>query len=290
MGVLSVHASQWAESEGSVTAREGQPSESDQSHNGRKKNADNSQGKEQIPVDKMTVLPRILQGKPIRVAIYPPSPKDTEKYQQAQEKVRQAYNAWFQNAVNIIESPSQHREQEFADVLPTLKQGVTIEFVDFLSGTQDVWVALDDTVERTQQSCKCSQCLGCESPGEGGKSIRITVPNGYDNVLLHEIGHTLGLADAYKNGYKKNASKTHRSKKRTEDTTMSAGGLRDLRADDADGLINIIDSWNIHDSKKLSDRVTKGWDSLDRNEKTGSSVDRYIMGTSETIYLKNNKK
>lgn len=291
--VLSVQAEPWAELEESVAAREGRILQRRSVNNdGDAEEAvtPSKQAKEPNKPGKVTILPLILQGKPVKISIYPPSSLDTEPYQAAKEVVLEAYNDWFKNAVNVIKS--EHREREFADVLPILKRGVKIMFVDFAdSKNEDVWIDFEPTLEKLQKSCQCSSCLGCESSGRNDFSISVTVSaDGDYSTLVHELGHTLGFADAYEAGYQKNASKTHRSEQLISFSVMSTEN-NELTPDDADGLINMIDSRTIYAKKKqypkdwkkhLSPRILKGWNSLLRYA-SGSSVDHYRMGTSAKV-------
>jgi len=59
-------------------------------------------------------------------------------------------------------------------------------------------------------------------------------------VLVHELGHFYGLGDQYREGVE-NASLTHSTSDRIDgtDSIMSSG--YDLRCDDVDGFINLID-------------------------------------------------
>ena len=112
------------------------------------------------------------------------------------------------------------------------------------------------------------------------------------DALAHEIGHTLGLADEGAKGkYGEGASTTHRSAKGAGFSIMDS--IHGLTDDDADGLINMIDSWRIFDAqkkhpkdwqKRISARVLNGWDSL--LQVNGKHFDRYKMGTSETLLSK----
>ena len=291
----------WAELEEAVAAREGRPMQQGLINNGGSTHdASDSSEKANKPNQpgKVTVLPAIIAGRPLTVSIYPPSSfSDEERYEIAEKLVQVAYNDWFSNAVDWIEY--EHREKEFADVLPLLRQGVKIEFVDFLDAKDnDIWISFDDTLERMREACQCDSCLGCEASGAEGFSMVVHLfAGGAYSTVVHELGHTLGLADAYEGGYEQNASKTHRSEQRIFVSVMDAGD-NELSGDDADGLINMIDSWKIYAMKKqhpidwqkyISPRILKGWDSLLRY-KNGTSLDRYRMGTSEKVLQQTQQK
>ena len=285
MSTLSVHASPWAEMYQSVSSREDPE----------------RKGYSRYKPEQVSVMPRILKGEPVRVNIELPKNFTAADCEAAKQQVSNAYNSWFKNANDTINA--QHREQEFQDVQPTLQKGVKVQADCIASGSanatttpSDLTVSFGNSTEEIKKECKTEDAYGCQIFGEDGKSMKLIMPakdsdlndSQKNHVLLHEIGHALGMADAYEQGYRENASGRHRSKWRTPDSIMR--GLSDdkteppaLTADDADGLINIIDSWNIHDKKELSERVTKGWAGLDRFNGSGSSKDRYRMGTSEKV-------
>lgn len=278
-GALGAWAAPWAETRGSEFAR--QFPQEVTAHNLQRKN--------------FTLLPQILAGEPVRVRIQVPGATQEDDYKQAQQDIQYAYNDWFANAASWIRE--QKRTQEFADVLPLLKQPVRLEFVS--SDTRvpegiapvDVELLLFDTVGEVRVACACTQCNGCRCPGQGDEATRI-ITQRYDyQGLLHEVGHTLGLADAYPEGYDRNASPNYRSQERRDLSVMGIE-LTLLTEDDADGLINLVDAWTVSQAQQtypqdwrahLSERVLNGWDSfvLDVNQ---IPQDRYQLGTSQTVW------
>ena len=127
--VVAEAKSPWAELTESVDVREGRVPQSQVHHSAEQERAE--QLHEQIPSNmpmKVSVLPRVLAGKPIRVSVYPPSAvDDKERHDIAEKLVRLAYMDWFANAVEYIEY--EKRQEEFKDVLPILKKQVPIERV-----------------------------------------------------------------------------------------------------------------------------------------------------------------
>ena len=238
--------------------------------------------------EKVNLLPLILKGQTLKISVYPPDDVEEEKLWAAQKKVRRAYNDWFANAAEIIKR--QNRTAEFEDILPTLEWGIPIQFVAFASdeGPEDLWVNMERTLEDVSEICKC-RCTGCQLLGGKGVPMQITVvERGTYSTLLHEIGHTLGLADAYDEAYEKFASDVYGSKKRIAQTVMDKKEDTLLSEDDADGLINMMDAWNIYFLRKkypqdwcryVPERVRNGWDSLTRFS-NDEPADRYAMGTS----------
>ena len=297
LSVLSVHAMDpWAEEKQSVEQRE-----------------DESSWFPLVRDGEASILPKILRGEPLKVYIeFSSWPMGERGCATATQMVQDAYNAWFQNAANLIKA--QHREKEFQDVLsmPMFQKGVSIEFNCVPTGTKarlgDVTVFLTKSLKEVkEQRIKDGgkgDALGYQQDGFFGKGKKVVAPavahqelnqEQVERVLIHELGHTLGIADAYDRGYKKFASNTHRSQHREYRTIMYSGVYYGLQPDDADGLINIIDSWKIHYAKQkygsdwkkhVSARVIKGWDGLDRWQR-GTSKDRYREGTSTTVQAQN---
>lgn len=287
LGTVAVEAADpWAERAVVVAARENQ-TRSDQT---AKK------------PEEVTVLPRILEGQPVRVNIEGTWVMSAQTCDKLKDRVRVSYNSWFQNASNLIRA--QRREQEFGDVLPTLRRGVPLDLHCGQAGSSntpaDVTVHYKPTVEEVRKVCG-ENAVGCQAMGGKGEPMRIVVPlvgskevpiEMVDRALVHELGHTLGMADTYPGAYQKDASAKYRSKQQTSRTVMS--GTVGLSPDDADGLINMIDAWNIHRMKQeyrlnwekhASPRVLKGWGGLNRDARTGSSMERFRRGTSEKIWL-----
>ena len=291
-GTLGVRAVPWAEMENSVAVREERRPEARTTMHREEQKADaiRRENREKFRIahpEKVTILPLILSGQRIKVSVYPPSSTEEEKHSAAEELVRKAYNAWFQNAVEKIQEAD--RSKEFADILPILSRGVPIQFVDFVDNQEDVWVAIEDTLEKVEKACG-EDSVGCEAPGTEESSISVTVfEYGRYSDLLHELGHTLGLDEAYVSK-KEFMSHTNRSDKLINDTVMNTHDTP-LTADDADGLINIIDAWRIKKTqtqypadwcKHIPSRVKNGWDSLHK-EKNSRSVQRYAMGNSASL-------
>jgi len=242
----------------------------------------------------VTLLPRILEGKPIRIALVIFFQQDNELSEQEfqawyeqlerslQSAVTNAYKKWFLMGTFIIEH-EQNRQEEFADVLPILKKGVTVEFVEIGPDIPKDVVIFFQPEEKLRESCG-EDAKGCmRSIAQKYMVIMTPLPNKM-NVLMHEIGHTLGLADTY---MKKNASETYRSRQHDDYALMNGDDY--LSEDDIDGLINGIDAWTIHTMKKkypndwqshVAPRVLYGWDSLARDD-DDIPVGCYRLGTFE---------
>lgn len=246
---------------------------------------------DETPVDSanITLLPLIVEGQPVRVRLEPDREPTPEVLGFLQQVITQGYSAWFTQTAQAITQRS--RREEFKDVLPILERGVTLRFVQDSSVREDVRFVWKDDMESLQRVCGCKdhKCLGCMySATEDTPMQVVLVDGGTYATLLHEIGHTLGLDDSYVDEKTFQAHK-YRSLELVDYTVMDDDDYP-LSTDDADGLINVIDLYRLHQvqrkypsawCKHLSARVREGWDSL--FEVKEKSLDRYRMGTSEKI-------
>ena len=269
-----------------------------------------------------SLIPKILRGQTLLVHVYVSTdklPLDKNRALAVQKLVHFAYNEWFKNALDVIKE--QNREAEFKDILPILQRGISTRVVvegklkkeladDVLAaaagsaerlfaGAEDVAIVMGVDYEVVSKYCNGSACEDHYMDGTAAVVLNDwntcpyyhgegwTEENYTETTFEHEFGHTLGIADAYPEGYENNASETNRSKERTDDSMMNHQDF--FEDDDADGIINVIDSWNnylLRDQYKndwcnhVPTRVKKGWNSLHRNKQSGASVDRYMMGTS----------
>ena len=161
-----------------------------------------------------------------------------------------AYNEWFFNAARHIRN--NRREEEFADLLPILDEGVQLVIYDGLENEQDIQFHFVP-VQSMWQSCG-PHAAGCYLPATAINPPRIFLPN--DDKLLkrrthgkatqqrltwHEIGHSLGLADQYIVARSANSDSHYHSAEGRESIMESADELKQLTCDDADAIINLID-------------------------------------------------
>lgn len=294
-GVLALQAAApdpWAEDDMSVAAREGRRpmARAELKQKETREEAIKRKARDEFRVahpEKVTLIPMILRGEIVKIGVYPPSLADADKYRWATDLVYHAYRDWFKNAVDTI--TKSNRRKEFADVLPILKKGVSMQFVDFVGKQYDVWVSLEEDLKIIEKECG-EGSVACEFPGTEEIPISVEVyEKGNYSDLLHEIGHTLGLGEAY-DPEEEFMLHTHRSKQQITETVMHVHDTP-LTADDADGLINIIDSWRIKQMQQrypsnwcqyVPARVKNGWDSLHKGQ-DGQSTDRFAMGTSESL-------
>ena len=239
-----------------------------------------------VNLSDVTLLPLIVEGKPIRVRLQLDNEPTPQATQYLQEWVTRAYNEWFLRTAQAI--TQRGRREEFKDVLPILERGVTLQFVQDPGVREDLRLTWKDDLELLKQVCDCD-CLGCMYGATPEEPMEVIVADGGNfSTLLHEIGHTLGMDEAYKDKQTFQAH-SHRSLELVDYSVMDDDD-QPISMDDADGLINLIDFYQLQRIKRtypsawckhLSSRVREGWDSLFVvGEKP---LDRYRMGTSEKI-------
>ncbi|MBO7238495.1 MAG: hypothetical protein J6U96_04345 [Elusimicrobiaceae bacterium] len=227
---------------------------------------------EKNPSDIGYGLPKILAEQPILYVIDENTAKKPEskagdvtaKIQHnitARATVAEAFSSWFDNAVQHIKQA--HREAEFADVMPLLQQGITLKEIKSVDQADVVFHFT--TESEVKEHCGFDS-IGCHS----GKDIFIPFieysqlyaeyGDNIQQVLTHEVGHFLGLADQY--FHANNASVVHSTSDRigSRKSVMASSGLG---CDDVDGLINIIDWTRARQMNgHYSARAQKGWKSF----------------------------
>ena len=229
------------------------------------------------------LLHKIVANKPIRYAI---SEEDMERRpdiqkadwtskveRQAQERqaVIRAFNSWFKYTKQEIVKAN--RQTEFADILPILNRPVKLEEVSD-QARADIIIRFSST-EFIRSECS-EEADGCANRT---KRVIFTPYLEYDKelgdssyyffILVHEIGHFIGLGDQYAGP--DNVSPIHSTSHRVdaeyvepEESLSVMGNKTELGCDDADGTIYALD-YLLNYSKKPSEysaRVRKGWASL----------------------------
>ena len=186
------------------------------------------------------LLRKILNGETISVGLKRDDYTD-KHYEKLSSMITEAYNNWFLNALRRIEK---NRGEEFADVLPILRQGIDIQVSEQGNDINIEFMSLRDI----QWTCGPS-AMGCYVTEE--YPPRIYLPKninlikvlslGKENkkrITTHEIGHSLGFSDQYFQARSVNSDEMYSS---VEERNSVMRHALSLTCDDADGMINLID-------------------------------------------------
>lgn len=225
----------------------------------------------QAPTGRRYLLNSILAGKPLYVWVdlgY----LSEEKRPEYEKLIAAEYARWFAYPAQLIRKAG--REEEFADVLPVLDRGIDVQFVQEESKADIGFYIF--SAKRVGEICR-EPAIGCYIKRDN-EMPRIFVPSNQfipqtlsfgkrsaRYIALHEIGHSLGLSDQYKQSRNKNTHMIY-STQETPKSVMNRN-VR-LTCDDADGMINLIDI-----SRGSSRGGEFGWRSL-----CAKSDDYYIQG------------
>lgn len=167
--------------------------------------------------------------------------KDEKNRKKAEDLLVRAYNEWFAKPAEIIHKAG--RAEEFADVLPVLARGINVTFNQ--KATPDLTVYI---VPFSQIISVCGGGSGaCYDPEE--KELWLPKDNFFLYALsagrfstkvtgLHEIGHSLGLADQYQQARSDDSHPVYSSSEPGHGI-MNTG--RSITCDEADGIVNLID-------------------------------------------------
>lgn len=222
------------------------------------------------------LLRQVLAGQPVKVRLVEGEESD-ETLASWREKIQAAYDEWFFNTAKHIRNAK--REREFADILPLLEKGISVEFV---SGGEDITVEFVDRREIERVCTKlASACYVFDGPKIyvpknprrqnaakgllGASSGKVMFAN-----LLHEIGHSLGFSDQYLFARDSNTHSIYRGEN-TDNTIMNSKN-KSLTCDDADGIVNLIDI-----TRKNHRGGKNGWRSLCKKS-TAYYVDGMQLG------------
>ncbi len=189
------------------------------------------------------LLSPVLEGKPVRVRME--AGRLSEQKRSEYEKIiAQSYASWFAYPAELIRKSG--RGEEFSDVLPILDKGIDVQFVSE-KDMADIFIVILPFKE--VESICGKPAIGCYS--RVGDVAQIFIPfnkfvmrtmtagkRSAQFIALHEIGHSLGFSDQYKQGRSQTSHMIY-SSLNTSKSIMNAAGR--LTCDDADGMINLID-------------------------------------------------
>lgn len=188
------------------------------------------------------LLRKIVAGKPVCAVVHNLRSGDTHTEAEYLEMLRQNYQAWFNFALQTVKESG--REKEFEDLLPALRTQVVVQkdcaapdILFFILPAQEM-----------EKACRSSAALACVdntsvpyklyfSPKKG---LANWASGGNENMLAHELGHTLGLADQYRYG-RINSSMVYHTPDSSKGIMSNAKRGITFSCDEADGLINLLD-------------------------------------------------
>lgn len=189
------------------------------------------------------LMGHIMDGKPVRVGLFFHSKEIDRDVYFYKQLIADGYAQWFAATAKIIRRSG--RGKEFADILPLLDRGVQVQFPAQTSaaGRENVDITFHIVPQNSiPKLCRSNMAGGCYSNREGAIP-RIYLPDINGRMLKwtarHEIGHSLGLSDQYKQARSHNSH----ALSSTEETTQSIMNQTPrFTCDDADGVIRLIDS------------------------------------------------
>ena len=215
------------------------------------------------------LLRRVADGQVVYYTLHTANPQDTAEYEQL---VSRAFNEWFRETLKFIRNSK--REQVFADLIPLLERGISVQKADDDAQAQIAFHFVP--LGEIKQICSVN-AVGCFKHEEIPPAVYLPVEKAQllfrsfltQNLLsvtTHELGHALGLSDQYLSARSDNSDAVF-SSGRDEKSIMNQAAR--ITCDDADGLINAIDLL-----RGTSRGGEKGWQSLCKN-----SPQIYINGT-----------
>lgn len=192
---------------------------------------------------------RMVDNVPIRYVISPGITPQEEKI------LIDNLHTWPAETLRQIRQ--NHREKEFADIIPLLQRNVRTMKVD-RSTPYDIFFSFDPALpSRGVYRHKTHEIF-----------VRTDLRSYFRKISLHEIGHYYGMADQYE------SARVHANTNHSSDPNNEAGSIMNsfeqtdsMTCDDVDGFINLIDFRLAQRQGHFSERALRGWTSFCPNSK-----------------------
>ena len=184
------------------------------------------------------------------------------------------FNTWLKNTKTMIENDG--RKKEFTDIMPILSKGISLEKVSNRKDA-DITFTFSD-IKNLEKICG-KGTAGCvyidrhelflPNPMLGEKEKQFA-----QFTAIHELGHFYGLADQYLT-LKSDIHDTYNTPNRigNNDSIMASEHVNNLKCDDVDGFINLIDlTLSMINNEEFSARAQNGWASFCNGKRDGKGA------------------
>ena len=225
------------------------------------------------------LMRKISRGEPVCIRLENQTDKKDNAFYL--EKVQQGYQRWFSETWKQIVSAK--RTEEFEDLREVLNAPVSVAVEGEGCSTPDLELYVVSKQTMWENCLSALACVRMDAKPmrlffmhRGGLGNLLT--GGNWNVLMHELGHTLGLADQYKYGRNNASARYHTPDSGTGLMYKGRPGMS-FSCDDADGMINLLDVAVFKHARGGAD----GWRSLCKKRAykyvngRPSSNDKYVV-------------
>ncbi len=184
---------------------------------------------------------KIMKEEPLLLAVEVPNASDKKEIYE--QYVQSLYDMWFNSLGDILRRANR---PEFDDLLEALPEQVKINFVEE-NQTADLkffFVPLQEIPGKCEGNKYTQGCLNYIKRVVYFSDKLSSQPGEVNSTHLHEVGHSLGLADQYYLGRNSNANSNYASKVHSMSIMNDANGpeyVTGITEDDADALVMAID-------------------------------------------------